>query len=38
MLYVAGIFILTCLGFLGYIIYCDISVNKKLKEKEKTKE
>jgi hypothetical protein len=37
MLYIAGIFIVVCLGFLGYIIYCDISTRKPEK-KEKTKE
>ncbi len=37
MLYIAGIFILACLGFLGYIVYCDLSTHRQNKEEKKTK-
>ena len=28
MIYIAGILLLSCFAFMGFILYCDISTNK----------
>jgi hypothetical protein len=33
MIYIMGVILLACFSFLGYIMYCDISLNKKEKTK-----
>ncbi len=38
MLYVAGLMVLLCLGFVGYIIYCSVSLRKMEKAEAEKKD